>query len=63
MPAAHEFTLADDQPMSWSAFKTVATQLAASANWSLVALIDQLKALTPSGAFEDDCSLIEMVFD
>ncbi len=60
---AHEFTLADDQRMSWSAFKAVATQLAASSNRSLVALVDQLKALTPTGTFEDDCSLIELTFD
>ena len=60
---AHDFTLADDQQMSWSVFKAAATQLAASSNWSLDALVDQLKALTPTGAFEDDCSLIELTFD
>ena len=60
---AHEITLADDQQMPWSDFKALATQLAASSNWSLEALVDQLKALTPTGAFEDDCSLIEMTFD
>ena len=38
-------------------------QLAESSNWSLDALVDQLKALTPTGAFEDDCSLIELTFD
>jgi sigma-B regulation protein RsbU (phosphoserine phosphatase) len=60
---AHEITLADDQPMPWSDFKALATQLAASSNWSLEALVDQLKALTPTGSFEDDCSLIELTFD
>lgn len=60
---AHEITLADNQQMSWSVFKSVATQLAASSNWSLDALVGQLKALTPTGAFEDDCSLIELTFD
>jgi len=60
---AHEITLADDQPMPWSDFKALATQLAASSNWSLGALVDRLKALTPTGAFEDDCSLIELTFD
>ena len=60
---AHEITLADDRQMSWSVFKAVATGLAASANWSLDALVDQLKALTSTGAFEDDCSLIELTFD
>jgi serine phosphatase RsbU (regulator of sigma subunit) len=60
---AHEITLANDQQMTWHAFKDVATQLAESSNWSLDALVDQLKALTPTGAFEDDCSLIELTFD
>lgn len=60
---AHEITLADGQQMSWSVFKAAATQLAASSNWSLVALVDQLRALTPTGAFDDDCSLIELTFD
>lgn len=59
---AHEITLADDRQMSWSAFKAIATRLASSSNWSLDALVDQLKALTPTGAFEDDCSLIELTF-
>ena len=60
---AHEITLADDRQMPWSAFKTVATRLAASPTWSLDALVDELKALTPTGTFEDDCSLIELTFD
>ena len=60
---AHEITLADDRQMSWHAFKDVATRLAGSPKWSLAALVDELKALTPTGTFEDDCSLIELTFD
>ncbi|MGI9126141.1 MAG: PAS domain S-box protein, partial [Mycobacterium sp.] len=59
---AHEITLADDRQLSWPAFKDAAIRLAASSNWSL-ALIDELRALTPAGVFEDDCSLIELTFE
>jgi len=37
--------------------------VAASPEWSLDDLLDELRALTPSGAFEDDCSLIQVQFD
>jgi sigma-B regulation protein RsbU (phosphoserine phosphatase) len=60
---AHEFALGDDRQMSWHTFKDVATRLAASSTWFLDALVDELQALTPTGAFEDDCSLIELSFD
>ncbi len=60
---AHEITLANGHQMSWPLFKAVATDLAASSNWFLHALIDRLRALTPTGAFEDDCSMIELMFD
>jgi hypothetical protein len=36
---------------------------AAAPDWTLDALIGELKELTPSGAFEDDCSLIKLTFD
>lgn len=56
-------TLADGKQMAWPFFKAVATDSAASSNWFLHALTDRLKALTPTGAFEDDCSMIELMFD
>lgn len=60
---AHEITLAGGRQMPWYAFKDIATRLAASSTWFLDALVAELKTLTPTGAFEDDCSLIELTFD
>jgi len=44
-------------------FAELAGRLAASANWSLDGLVKELIALTSTGAFEDDCSLIQLTFD
>ena len=59
---AWELEFANDQRLSFADFTKLATRLARSPNWSLDALIDELRALTPTGAFEDDCSLILMTF-
>lgn len=60
---ASEITLGDDRQLRWADFKDVTTQVAASPDWTLDGLFDELNALTPSGTFEDDCSLIKVVFD
>jgi sigma-B regulation protein RsbU (phosphoserine phosphatase) len=60
---ASEITLADGRQLTGSAFADLASRVAASPEWSLDDLLDELRALTPSGAFEDDCSLIQVQFD
>ena len=60
---ASEITLADGQQLKWAGFKNLTSRLAASSDWSIDDLIDELRALTPSGAFEDDFSLIQLTFD
>jgi serine phosphatase RsbU (regulator of sigma subunit) len=60
---AHEFTRSDDRPFSWRDFKALNTRLAADRDVSLAKLVRELQALTPAGAFEDDCSMVELTFD
>ena len=60
---ASEITLADGQQLKWAGFKNLTSRLAASSDWSIDELIAELRALTPSGAFEDDFSLIQLTFD
>jgi len=60
---ASEINLADGKQLTVGEFKKLATKVAASSGWSLGDLIDELRALTPSGVFEDDCSLIQLQFD
>ena len=60
---AWELDLADGQRLSFADFKTLTTRLAGSPTWSLDDLLDELRALTPTGVFEDDCSLIHLTFD
>ena len=60
---AHELALEEGQMLSVEEFKNLNTQLAQSSSWSLDGLIKELKALTTSGAFEDDCSMIHLRFD
>ncbi len=60
---ANELALADDRQLTSEEFKGVCTQVASSPNWSLDELIEALRDLSPSGAFEDDCSLIQLTFD
>jgi len=60
---ASEIALADHQQLSWADFTNLSTRLARSPHWSLDELIDELRALIPTGVFEDDCSLIQLTFD
>jgi len=60
---ASEITLADNRQMRWVDFKDLTSRVAASPDWTLDELIDELNALTTSEPFEDDCSLIQLTFD
>ena len=60
---AHEITLADGRQFSVSDFRNLNARLAAASSWSLDSVLVELQMLTPRGAFEDDCSLIELTFD
>ncbi|MFN8070390.1 MAG: PAS domain S-box protein [Mycobacterium sp.] len=59
---AHEVNLADGRPFSWSEFRDLNIRLAGSTDSSLEALLAELQVLKSTAAFEDDCSLIELVF-
>lgn len=60
---ATEIDLADGGQFSFAGFTTLLTELPGSPDWSLDALIANLRALTASGSFEDDCALIKLTFD
>lgn len=60
---ACEITLPGDRRMKWGEFLHLASRLAASPGWTLDDLIDELQKLTPSRAFDDDCSLIQLTFN
>ena len=49
-------------PMSHNDFRILCATLAARADWSLDTLVNQLKALTPRGEFDDDCALVLLSF-
>lgn len=53
----------DDRQLRWDEFLQLTRRVAASPAWTLDELITELKGHTPSGAFEDDCSLIQLTFD
>ncbi len=59
---AHELGLDGGRALSFTDFKDLNARLAESSGWSLAALVKELKALTPNGAFDDDCSLIQLTF-
>ncbi len=59
---ASEITPADAQQLSVADFTKLSTRIARSPGWSLDELIDELRALTPTSTFEDDCSLIQLTF-
>ena len=56
-------TLADGRLLRWADFKDLTGRVADSPDWTLDDLIRKLRELTPSGDFEDDCSLIQLTFD
>ena len=60
---ASEITRGDDRQLSSADFTNVTSRVAEAANWSLDDLVAELRALTSTGAFEDDCSLIQLTFD
>lgn len=60
---ASEIPLAEGGYLSAAAFVNVCNDVAGSPNSSLDDLITELRALTPTGFFEDDCSLIELAFE
>lgn len=60
---ATEIDLAGHLQLSSADFASLYVHLSGPPNRSLDELITELRALTPTGSFEDDCSLIEMTFD
>lgn len=60
---ASEITLADGQYLAPAEFVNACTRTAGSPDGSLDDLITELRALTPTSFFEDDCSLIRLSFD
>jgi len=60
---ASEIDLGGGRQLGLTGFKNVCARTAESPDWSLDELLEQLRSLTPGGAFEDDCSLIQLVFD
>ena len=60
---ASELPQADDRQLRWEDFVKLTRRVAASPTWTLDDLIAELTGLTPSGVFEDDCSLIQLTFD
>ena len=58
---AFELGPADGRRFTLADFKNVATRLAGS-RASIDELVEELRALTPAGGFEDDCSLIGLRF-
>jgi sigma-B regulation protein RsbU (phosphoserine phosphatase) len=60
---ASEITLADNRQLTWKDFIALISRGVGAPDWTLDALTDQLNDLTPSGAFEDDCSLIQLTFE
>lgn len=60
---AYEIALPDGGTWSLTDFITLFGQLAAQPGWTLDTLIDQLRARTESGVFDDDLSLVQVTFD
>lgn len=60
---ASEIDLADDRQLRWAEFVDLTRRVAASPGWTLDELINELNGLSPSGAFDDDCSLIQLTFN
>lgn len=60
---AYELALDEGRQLSLADFKTTFTRLAGPNKPSLDGLVEELRGLTPSGTFDDDCSLVQLVFD
>ncbi|MFN8070819.1 MAG: SpoIIE family protein phosphatase [Mycobacterium sp.] len=52
----------DNHLMSCKDFINLCATLAARPDWSLDTLLDELKAISPTGEFDDDCALVLMTF-
>ena len=65
-PAQQAFELPaegpEGRPWSRADFVDLCAELAARPGWSLDELVDRLTALSPTGAFDDDCALILLTF-
>lgn len=53
---------ADGTPWLRENFVDLCTELAARPDWSLDELVDRLRALSPTGDFDDDCALVLLTF-
>lgn len=51
-----------DGPWSQADFVELCTELAGRPGWALDELVDRLRALSPTGAFDDDCALVLLTF-
>jgi PAS domain S-box-containing protein len=60
---ASELPLASGRQLTSQDFVKLCSRRAGSPGWSLDGLIEELRAMTPDGEFEDDCALIELTFD
>ncbi len=60
---AYEVALDDGRQLSLHQFTELFRQLATATAPSVDALVESLQNLTPSGTFEDDCSLVLLDFD
>jgi sigma-B regulation protein RsbU (phosphoserine phosphatase) len=60
---ASDIILANGRQLSAADFTSLSSRIAESPEWSLEALIGELRALTPSETFEDDCSMIQLIVD
>ncbi len=60
---AYEVALGSGRQLSLAEFMQLFGRLAASAGSSVDNLVESLRNLTPSGTFEDDCSLVLLDFD
>ena len=59
---AYELEPANGRHFWLKEFKDLATRLAGSPDGSIDKLVEELRAVTPTGGFDDDCSLIELRF-
>lgn len=60
---ASEISLGDGRYLAPAEFVNVCTRAVGSPGGSLDVLVAELRALTPTGFFEDDCSLIQLSVD
>lgn len=60
---AYEFPLPTGEYPTWEEFIDLYTALAATPHWSLDNLVAELRSLTATGDFTDDCALVELYFD